>query len=130
MYRVSSFKLSKSTQHPLFYRFLEMENKFCCIRVTTVWLLPLSVQYPDSVSCLRPLALTSTNGIWMIKVLLLCCLSSIIYCTFNYNFYASCPLSLISACICPARYDIQVCMCLHVQVRHITFKGSDVLLTH
>lgn len=59
--RFESFMPSQSTQRPLFYRFLEMENKFCCISTATVFLLLPPVQYPDSVFCLSPLALTGTK---------------------------------------------------------------------
>lgn len=104
--QVSSFMRSESTQPPLFYWFLEMENKFCCISTTTMSLLLLSVQYPDSVSRLSPLALTSPewdSGFWMIKVVLSCCFlfNNLVY--IEPLLFSSCSLSLVFASSCLAR---------------------------
>ena len=72
----------KSTQLPPFSRFLEMEKTNFAVSVAQQRSRPLpSVQYPDSVSCLSPLALTSPkwgSGFRMIKVVLPCCSSLII----------------------------------------------------
>lgn len=129
MFQVSSFMRSESTQPPLFYWFLEMENKFCCISTTTMSLLLLSVQYPDSVSRLSPLALTSPewdSGFWMIKVVLSCCFlfNNLVYIELLlFSRHAPCPLCL-PAPVLPEVLSV----CLHF--RRMTLKVSYVLAAH